>query len=201
MQVFTLWLRRKFEEAGLRQCDFARAIGVRDADVHGWLQEGRIPRTDRLVQIAEYFGVSVEEMMGGERPERGYPLERGEVVVTGMAGADTTNGSRVMEPNDLAERYRPPEIMQIIRVSGHSMDPIARDGQYVEVAPDTRTPRDGDIVVAMTRTRGMLLKKFFRGSGARIILQSVNPLSDSAPIEIEEREIRTIRVVVAVRFE
>jgi len=53
--------RRLRDEKGLRDIDVARGSGVNSYILSAWKHEQSIPKLDKLVMIADFFGVSIEE--------------------------------------------------------------------------------------------------------------------------------------------
>ena len=56
--------RRK--EMGLSQAEFASRFGVNQNTVSGWELGERTPKLERLIQIAEFFGCTVDELIKKE---------------------------------------------------------------------------------------------------------------------------------------
>ena len=56
--------RRK--EMGLSQAEFASRFGVNQNTVYGWELGERTPKLERLIQIAEFFGCTVDELIKKE---------------------------------------------------------------------------------------------------------------------------------------
>lgn len=52
------------EAAGMSQRELARRIGVTYSNVSFWEGTGTIPRSDKLVPIAEALGISRQELLG-----------------------------------------------------------------------------------------------------------------------------------------
>lgn len=63
-------LRQFREAAGLSLRELARQIGEQPSNVNYWETKGILPRSDVLVPIAAALGVTVEELLGQERPKR-----------------------------------------------------------------------------------------------------------------------------------
>jgi transcriptional regulator with XRE-family HTH domain len=63
-------LRQLREHTGLSVRELARQIGEHHTNVSYWERTGHLPRSDVLRPIANALGVSVEEVIGEERPRR-----------------------------------------------------------------------------------------------------------------------------------
>lgn len=68
-------LRKK---KGLKQIEFAKALGVSQSAVSHWETGRSIPETPQLFQLAEFFGISIDELVGDDdffpRPQSTPPL-------------------------------------------------------------------------------------------------------------------------------
>jgi transcriptional regulator with XRE-family HTH domain len=63
-------LRALREKAGLSQRELARLIDERQSNVSFWERTGLLPRSDKLTPIAKALGVTVEELLGQDKPKR-----------------------------------------------------------------------------------------------------------------------------------
>lgn len=63
-------LRALREKAGLSQRELARLIDERQSNVSFWERTGLLPRSDKLAPIAQALGVTVEELLGQDKPKR-----------------------------------------------------------------------------------------------------------------------------------
>lgn len=67
-QIFIKNVRRLMREKDVNQRDVAKAIGVSQASVSDWLAGNIYPRTRYIHAMSVYFGVSMEELTGQEKP-------------------------------------------------------------------------------------------------------------------------------------
>jgi len=63
-------LRALREASGLTLRELARQIGEQPSNLNYWETKGVLPRSDVLVPIATALGVTVEELLGHEKPKR-----------------------------------------------------------------------------------------------------------------------------------
>lgn len=56
-------LQELMDQKGLSQSALAKAIGIRQASVSGWLLGKNIPGLDAAATIARYFKISVDELV------------------------------------------------------------------------------------------------------------------------------------------
>jgi len=63
-------LRQLREAAGLSLRELARQIGEDHSNVGFWERTGNLPRSNVLVPLAKALGVTVEELLGQDKPRR-----------------------------------------------------------------------------------------------------------------------------------
>lgn len=63
---FSLKLKELRENRGLTQRDLAQALNISKGSVGMWESTDRIPNSKRLQQIANYFKISMDELIGRE---------------------------------------------------------------------------------------------------------------------------------------
>ncbi|MBU5625690.1 helix-turn-helix transcriptional regulator [Oscillibacter sp. MSJ-2] len=56
------------EIRGITPTQVARDIGIRQSTVSMWKKQGTTPKYDTLKKLAEYFGVTVDYLLGKEAP-------------------------------------------------------------------------------------------------------------------------------------
>ena len=72
--IFPSVLSRFMEERRWTQQHVAMTAGVAQASVNGWLS-GSVPRADALYRLSVALGVSMEELLTGERPAGGSAVD------------------------------------------------------------------------------------------------------------------------------
>ena len=60
------------EQKGVKVSDVSKATGIRQSVFSDWKAGRYAPKTDKLQLIADYFGVTIEELSTGQRPESYY---------------------------------------------------------------------------------------------------------------------------------
>lgn len=63
-------IRQLREERGWRQLDLANKLDVVPATVYNWERGTHEPKASQLRALAEVFGVSMDEIELGDKPER-----------------------------------------------------------------------------------------------------------------------------------
>lgn len=62
--MFPVRLKLLREENGLSQAMLAKAIGIAQSTIGGWEASNREPNIDMLVKISDYFGVTIDYLVG-----------------------------------------------------------------------------------------------------------------------------------------
>ena len=65
-QVFGIRVKELREKAGLSMDQLAKKLGVSKSRVNMWENSGTIPRGDVLIQLANYFKVSTDYLLGND---------------------------------------------------------------------------------------------------------------------------------------
>lgn len=96
--MFRVELKKQRENAGLSQYKLSEKIGVSQATVGMWESGKREPNFATMCQLADFFGISVDELLGRssdyrediveEKKETPTPNSEGERNVVRMAGRD-----------------------------------------------------------------------------------------------------------------
>ena len=74
--MFRIQLKKLREEAGESQYSFAKKFGVAQSTIGNWESGTREPNLDSISRLADYFGVTVDHLLG--RPSA-PPVQREEV--------------------------------------------------------------------------------------------------------------------------
>jgi len=125
----------------------------------------------------------------------------GDVMIVpcgGRAAADSTGGT-IVEFDHTGDPLEIPGGITYVEVVGGSMEPMARHGQKVFIDAESRTAKEGDLVVVET-TGGQTYFKRFYADNDHVMLASFNPLNHQRPIRLSRDEIKEMRVVVGVWF-
>jgi transcriptional regulator with XRE-family HTH domain len=114
------------------------------------------------------------------------------LVGTASGDPDTKFEWDVTDSPEEEESLALPEV-KAIRVRGHSMDPVARDGQYALFTEDW--PEDGDLCVCAIRDR-VYFKRLYV-SGNIVTLQSI---AGDRPLTVKRSEIAWAYRVTGILF-
>ena len=61
-------LRLVLKDSGVSSVDFAEALSVKATTVSEWLSGKKIPGSDKLFEMADFLGVSVDKLIGRAPP-------------------------------------------------------------------------------------------------------------------------------------
>ncbi len=67
----TTRIRQLREDAGMKQYELAARMGIKQASVHRWEYGKSYPTPDKLMALADLFGVSVDYILGRDTPRDG----------------------------------------------------------------------------------------------------------------------------------
>lgn len=197
---------RLCEERGMKPNPAAAEIGFSSAAVTKW-KNGTVPRGKALQQIAEYFGVSVSELLNDLPPVEGEPVmginpklrrEQGEkIAVLSSVGAgiplEAINTFDQDDPDSWEEISKLEAAKgphYALRIRGNSMSPRIRHGDVV-IVQVTDHYEDGDTVIALVNgSEGVCKVLEFRDDG--IALKSTNP--DYPPMIFTREQIENLPV-------
>lgn len=155
-------------------------------------------------------GVRERPTAAGERRIDGLPVASRSIpgyshgsVKDGAGDPQGRGAKSVVDAMTSEGRYALPDGCIGVRIADNSMEPVARNGQVVVLAPASRSAVSGDIVaVALVGGGGVLFKRYFREPCRELVsLVSVNPLLLDPPILVDSRVIADMRVVIGVHFE
>lgn len=187
-------------ERGIKPGTMMRDLGFSSGLFSQWKAGMQKPSTDKLHRIADYFGVSVDDLIGRESsaellPQRGLRfVPVFESVAAGLgAYADSCPVGVVA---DYIESDYDAANTLAIKVKGDSMYPKIEDGDLVIVRRDVDW-YDGAIVVALIDGDEGVVKRIFQ-TATRLTLESINPAYP--PRRFEREEMNRVQVVGVVKM-
>ena len=205
------------QEMGCRQAQFAAKIDVDASNFTKYLN-GRLPVSDALInKIVVNMGVSKEWLEQGtdipfakQQLPAAVTLNPSLVAATTQAGAgtpvydiDVTAGSmpraRMFADDRIIGSVNLPQVLspgnRIVRVSGDSMDPVIRDGDYIAVRElsSMNTIFWGQIYVVLLDDYRLLKYVRRHDDPAMVILRSENPRYDD--MDVRRTDIRELMFV------
>lgn len=161
-----------------------RSLGLSATMVTKW-KSGSQPRYTTATSIAEYFGVTVEELLNGKEEKQDYGqtitvMDRHRVYMIPMY--ETVSAGFGALAVDYVVDYIPLSISSAseakqticIKVSGDSMFPKIEDGDIVQVTKQESVPNGAIAVVIIDGEEGLVKKVVFGENW--IELHSINPM-------------------------
>lgn len=195
---------RLCEERGIKPTPAAAEIGFPSASVVKW-KKGTIPRGTTLQKIADYFNVTVNDLLSDTPPAPSkLHREQGEkIAVLASVGAGIPLEAIVTFDQDDPDAWE--EISKTdaadtqyfaLRIRGNSMEPLIRYGELVIVRRQEEY-NDGDIVIALVNgDEGVCKLLEYRDNGG-IALRSLNP--DYPPMVFTREQIENLPVRIMGR--
>lgn len=165
-----------------------------------WKAGKQKPSADKLQQIADYFGVSVDTLIGRENsaellPQRGLRFVPVFETVAAGFGAYADSCPVGVVADYIESDYDAANTIAI-KVKGDSMYPKIEDGDLVIVRRDVDW-YDGAIVVALIDGDEGVVKRIFQ-TATRLTLESINPAYP--PRRFEREEMNRVQVVGVVQM-
>ena len=186
--IFSENLTILMQEQDISNVKLGKYLGVSDTAVMKWKRGEAVPAADKAMKMAEYFGVSFEELFGKPiSTERTVSLPLVGVIAAGpfdILNEDQWDAKRSVQCRLLADR--PKRNCVAMEVSGDSMAPYLLEGDILVVH---RQPYavNGNIVVVYDPTLNGYTVKRYHQNGDTVILEPYNkdykPLKYNNPTE------------------
>ena len=96
------------DERGLKNADISRATGISNMTLSDWKNGKSAPKQDKLMKIADYFGVSLDYLMTGEERDYLYSDENSDLLlqITNELKSDPTYAERMVRYMSLLNEDR-----------------------------------------------------------------------------------------------
>ena len=193
-------LRKK---AGLTQIEFAQKLNVDQSTISKWEQDKAIPDIQMLVQLASFFNVSVDYLMGREQKVdnniRGVQMERNTVRIpvygTIPAGVpiEMIEDSYIEDYEDIsADLLRGDNKYFALRVKGNSMLPKFEDDDILILKQTEDCENGAYCAVSINHTECTFKKVIKRMNG--LTLMPLNP--DYEPLFFTNKEVAELPVTI-----
>lgn len=181
-------------QANISNLALSKAVGTTDVSIMRWRKGNAVPSLDNAVKIAEFFGVSLDQMSGlninveQERYTRIPVL--GDVSAGTLELANLLTGVYISINRNALDGY-PREECFALRVSGDSMEPNYPDRSYVIVHQQQQC-HNGEHVIVLDDLTGENTFKRYERFDDRIELI---PLNDKyKPLVFRKQEINRIKI-------
>lgn len=168
---------------GLTTTELGKEIGCSNPTITNYELGNRKPDPETLVKLANYFGVSVDYLLGREQKPLLDEVELNDRFPIPLLGS-VVAGVPIESQQDLEGyvyiSYRPAEEYFALRVHGESMKNAGITDKCIIICHKQETAECGDIVVAMLN--GEQTVKRYKVHGNGIFLMPENP--DFLPIPV-----------------
>ena len=185
--LFSQNIKKLRKESKLSQSRLAQQLQVTQQAVGKWETGKSVPDSDTLRKIAEFFGTSVDFLLGVSKlVENAVAVASGDNAIP-IIGTVRAGYNALAYNEDYGVEYanvRNPEEYFYLIVKGDSMEPRIKDGDLALVHKQN-TLNDGDLGVIVYGDNEGTLKRFVK-RGNMIILQPFNPEYEAKIITGEE---------------
>lgn len=189
------------------QLELAQYMGVSQATVSNWCKGIKLPRMSKVDKICDFFHINRSDLLVDNQSEAststGTALRPRTVKVYGRiaGGVPIEMIEDVIDEVDLTTvPVKPGQKYFGLKVSGHSMEPDIKDGDYI-ICIQADDAESGSIVAATVNGNDATCKRIMKyQDGIRLL--PINPSYDVQYYtnkEVEELPVRVIGVVVESR--
>ncbi len=185
----------------------SKSTGISASTFSDWKMGRSVPKLDKMKQIAEYFGVSLEYMISGDATDaRMYDADDGECASMVPIIGEIRAGSPIITNETLLgyERADIPDADEYfyLRVTGDSMKNIGMVEGSLVLFRKQQYAREGDVVACLVGGDSATVKRFHR-SKRSIYLVPEN--DDYRPIKLttddfESGEARILGVACEIKI-
>jgi phage repressor protein C with HTH and peptisase S24 domain len=213
----TSWFHNALEQAGETQADLARHLGLAPSAVSRMLRGERQMKLLEAVQVAQFLGVSQDEVLrrAGDatapppeparrgRPPRSTPAlplaRRQDQMPIRSAARGGTDQQMFLGDGPIGYTARPANLSGVrdayaIYMIGDSMEPRYTQGWLLHVNPFKPAIRGRDVVV-YKKDQSVLIKQFVGWNGNELVLRQLNP---EETLRIPRDEVVECHLVVGV---
>lgn len=196
--MFSVRLKQLRKERGLLQKDISQIFNVSMGAVGNWESGNRIPDSETLSRIADYFQVSVDYLLGRDTPSESagtvpglIAVRKQKIPVLGEIAcgkpifADEDREVYVSVSEDLVCDYA-------LIAKGDSMLPRIHDGDLVFIR-EMPVVENGRIAAVLIEDEATLKRVFFYPEKQKLMLVSDNPAWE--PFLYVGEELQTVRIL------
>lgn len=193
-------LRHLRSLSGKTQSELAKQLYVTASSIGMYERDERTPSTDVLKKYSQLFDVSLDYILGNDRPVKGKDYTTINVYGLVPAGIPLEAIEDIIDTEDISysDGYSPYEEYMGLRVDGDSMYPdyLPGDTIIIEITPDCES---GEDCVVYVNGYDATLKTVIKNSDGTITLKPINPEYPPKTYNPTEEEIRILGVVKEIR--
>lgn len=208
--MFQIRLKELREKAGYSQQGFANAIGVKQSTVGNWEAGAREPKFEVMERLADFFGVSVDYLLGRDTVQNNTYTENLKsskdgskwipVLGTVVAGIPLEAVEDIIDYEEISPQMAAQGDFFALQIKGDSMEPKISNGDVVIVRAQDDCD-SGDIAIVLVNGNEATVKRIKKGPEGIMLIPN-NPGYEPmyySNAEIESLPVRVIGKVVELR--
>lgn len=179
-------------QRNITQMEFAKMIGVAQNTVSNWENGNRLIDTETITRIADFFGVTVDYLLGKE--ESPSPKRKGvKIPVLGRVAAGTPIEAveEILDYEEITPEMDATGDFFALQINGDSMEPKLSKGDVV-IVRQQEDVQSGDIAIVLVNGNDATCKKVLKHENGGITLVSTNP--KYAPMFYPADEVKSLPV-------
>lgn len=193
-------LRHLRSLSGKTQSELAKQLYVTASSIGMYERDERTPSTDVLKKYSQLFDVSLDYILGNDRPVKGKDYTTINVYGLVPAGIPLEAIEDIIDTEDISysDGYSAYEEYMGLRVDGDSMYPdyLPGDTIIIQVTP---VCENGEDCVVYVNGYDATLKTVIKNDDGTITLKPINPEYPPRTIDPKKEEIRILGVVKEIR--
>lgn len=187
------------KDKNFSQADLAKKLNISRSSIGMFESDARIPTTDTLVRYAQFFGVSLDYLLGNNLPIEGQDYITINVYGSIPAGIPIEAIEDISDTEDLSlkEYDKNKEYLGLV-VEGDSMYPKYLDGDtiIIEKTPDCESGTDSAVYV---NGYDVTLKTLIKNDDGTVTLKPINPNYSPRTYGSGDDPVRVLGVVKEIR--
>lgn len=196
--MFRIRLKELREAKGLSQYSFADAFGISQSTIGNWEAGKREPNFDTMQRLADFFGVSVDYLLGREPTPEGAPAPSRPgskwIPVLGRvaAGAPIEAVEDILDYEEIDAKTAASGEYFALQIKGQSMEPRIKDGDVVIIRKQNDC-NSGDIAVVLVNGDEATVKRIKKRPEGIMLIPS-NPAYE--PMFYSNEDIEKLPVTI-----
>jgi len=191
-------MNKLLKQKGKLRMDMAKDLGLTHSTVFNWFDGVSYPRLNNLEQIADYFGVSITQLVGEGRntaPE----FTTINVLSRVAYGVPIKSMDYVIGSEEISNRMAKNGSYFALKVKGDAMAPKI-EANDIAIIQETKVAQNGDIVVVMIGKDDAIIRRIMHNQYGITLLANANtePLFFTHD-DVESIPVKIIGKVVEVR--
>lgn len=199
-QIMYEIFERLLQKTGTTAYQVSKNTGISQATLSAWKKGTYTPKQDKLQKIADYFGITIDDLLGRSDST---PKQKGVLIPTlgtVKAGIPLDAIEEIIDYEEIPVEMAKQGEFFSLRVKGDSMEPRIMEGDSVIVRkqPDADS---GDIVIALVNGNEATVKKLKKTSDGIMLIpnNSKYDVMFFSKKDIEELPLTILGKVVELR--